>query len=103
MPMVGCSDRDGINVLVFEQLANIGISFRLRMAMALDFSEALIQDGLVHIAQSDNLDAWNLLETFDVIVAAAAYPADGHAYSVVRAQHLSAKRERRCTYSDCLS
>src|ERR1700676_5605852 len=90
VPMIGSGDGDGVNVFVVEELANIHVGFRLWQAELLDLSEALVGDAFVDIAESGQLGLWNTRETVDVIVAAAAHSADGHAYAIICAENLAA-------------
>src|SRR6266436_10377531 len=80
--MIGCGDRDGVNVLVFEQLTNIDVGFWLCHAQLLHIPEALVQDAFIHVAQSGNLRSRDTGESVDVIFAATSYSANGHAHTI---------------------
>src|ERR1700757_3135693 len=52
VPMIGSGDGDGVDVFVFEELADIDIGFWSGQAELLDLVEALIGDVFVDIAKS---------------------------------------------------
>src|ERR1700732_990426 len=103
VPMIGRGDGDGVNIFVFEQLANIDVGFWLWQAQLLDVAEALVQHVFVHIAQSGKLRSWDALKAAYVIVAATSYSANCYADAVICAQDLATQRKRCCAHSYCFS
>src|SRR5437879_13894514 len=76
--MIRRGDRDGVNILVFEQLSNIHEGFWFWHAQLLHVPEALVQDAFIHVAQSGNFCPWDTGKTVNVIVAAASHTANCH-------------------------
>src|SRR5579859_1635113 len=103
MPMIGGGDGDGVDILIFEELANIDVGFGFRQTHLLDAGKALVQDVFVDIAESGKLDARDVRETADVVVAAAAHATDSHADAIVGAENSAAECKRGCACSDCFS
>src|ERR1700730_11280300 len=89
VPMIGSGDGDGVNVFVVEKLANIDVGLRPWQAELLDLIEALLRDVFVDIAESGQLGLRDARKTMDVIVAAPAHPADGHADAIICAENLA--------------
>src|SRR5438128_10810231 len=69
MPMVGRGKSNHINVLVLEQLADVGITFELGAMVAGSLYRA-IQDMLIDIAQRHQPGAFDARQLFDVVLAA---------------------------------
>ena len=87
VPMVGSGDRDGVDVFVVEQLADIAVGFRFWQAKFLDVVKALVEYVFIHIAQSGDLSGGDMREAVDVIDAAASHTANGHAHAIVCAHN----------------
>src|SRR6267143_3819761 len=85
MPMIGRGDRDGINIFVLEEPANIDVGFWLWQAQLLDVAKALVQHVFIHIAERGNLRPWNTGKPMEVIIAATSYSANCHSDAVIRA------------------
>src|SRR6266567_1409967 len=83
MPMIGRGDRDGVNILVLKQLANVDVGFWLWQTQLLDVPEAMVQHVFIHIAQSGNLRSWHTRKPADVIVAATSYSANCHPHTII--------------------
>src|SRR5947209_8732719 len=101
--MIGGCDRDRVNIFVLEQLTYIDVGFGLRQCQFLHVPEPQVQDILVHIAERGDLGSGNMRESLQVVIAAATQSANGDAHTIVRAQHLSPKRERCCAQSCCFT
>src|SRR5215470_16520180 len=97
MPMIRCGNRDGIDFFVLEQLSNIHVRLRSRLAKVFDVFEALAQHPFVHVAQSRDFRSWHFRKTANVILATAARTANGYANAVVRTQDSSAQGEGCCS------
>src|SRR5437660_4821175 len=83
--MIRRGDRDGVNILVFEQLSNIHEGFWFWHAQLLHVPEALVQDAFIHVAQSGNFCPWDTVKTVNVIFAAASHTANSHPHTIIRA------------------
>src|SRR5882757_1770593 len=83
MPMIGGGDGDGVNILVLEQLANIDVRFWLWQSELFDVAEAMIRNAFIHIAEGGKLCSGDTRKAADMIVAAAAHSANGHADAVI--------------------
>ena len=90
VPVIGSGDGDGVDLLVFEELANIDVGFWLGNAEFFDVADALAEDGFVDVAQGDDLRIGNVREAVDVILAATADAANSDAHTIVRAKDLAA-------------
>ena len=90
VPMIGSGDGDGIDVFVFEQLANVDVGFRLRQAHFFDFGDALAGDVFVDVADGDDFCSRDMRKAVNVIVAAATHSADGYAHTFVGAENFAA-------------
>ena len=84
VPVVRRGEADDINVLVLQQLADVGVSFDLLPQVPV-FLDLPVKNGLVHVAQRDHAGAFDLAQALDVVHAASAKPDDGKADVVVRA------------------
>ena len=71
MPVIGCGDDNGVDVLVFEKFADIGIGGDGFVALpeVLHFRAEI---GLVHIAEGNDAHAWDLAEIPDLVPAHAS-------------------------------
>ena len=103
VPVIGRGDGDGVDIFVFEQLANVDVGFRLGQAHLFDFADALAGDVFVDVADGDDFCSRDMRKAVDVIVAAAAHSADGYADTFVGAENFAAERERSRAYGDCFS
>src|ERR1700693_3818352 len=92
VPMIGCGDGDGVNIFVFEELANIAVGFRFGHAKFLDVAKAFVQYVFVHIAQSGDFCCWNVREAVDVIDAAASHAANGYTDAIICADDTGVAR-----------
>src|SRR5580704_9429890 len=98
VPVIGSGNGDGVDVFVFEELANVDVGFRLGQAHLFDFGDALTGDVFVNVADGNDFRSRDARETANVIVAAAAHSANGHADAIVGAENFAAKRKRSCAY-----
>lgn len=103
MPVIGSGDGDGVDFLVLEKLAHIDVGFRARTAQFFDVAETLVEDVFVDIAEGGELDAGDVREAADVILATATCAADGDADAIIRAEDFAAERERRRANRDGFS
>ena len=94
VPMIGSGDGDGVDFLVFEELANVEVTLGLGQAHFFDVAEALVEDVFVDITESGEFDTGDVRKAVDVILAAAADSADGDADAIVGAENFAAQRER---------
>ena len=93
--MIRRGDGDGVDVFVFEKLADVGVGLRLGTAEFFDVGEALVEDVFVDVAERGDFDVGNFVEAVDVIDAAAARAADGDADAIVGAEDgVRLERER---------
>ena len=83
--MIGRGDGYGVNIFVFEQLANVHEGFWLWHTQLLHVPEALVQDAFIHVAQSGNFCPWDTGKTVNVIFAAASHTANCHPHTIIRA------------------
>jgi hypothetical protein len=83
VPVVGRGDRDRIDGFVFQQLPHIGVSGGPLLSGAGHFSETLVQDVLVHVAQRRDLHILHLRILADVRIALAPNTDAGHPHRVV--------------------
>ena len=88
VPMIGRGDGNGVDLFVLEQLAHIDVGFWPGQAHLFDFADALARNVFVDIAERGELGLRDVREAADMIVAAAAHSADGHADAIVRAENL---------------
>ena len=77
------SDRDGVDFLIFEHLAHVGVTLGAGV-----FLQALGDDAGVDVAEGDDADALDALELLDVLVTTAAEADDGDAEVTVGASGL---------------
>src|SRR5712664_3162004 len=101
--MIGCGDGDGINIFVFEELANIDVGFRLWHAEFLDVAEALVQYVFVDVAESGKFCSGYMRKAADVIVAATSHTANCHSDAIICAEDLASERECGRADSYCFS
>src|ERR1700730_4697675 len=101
--MIWRGDRDGVNVFVFKQLANIDVGFWLCQTQFFHTAEALVQYAFIHIAQSGNLCSWNTRKPVEVIVAATSHSANRHPDTIIGAKYFPTQSERRRAHSYCFS
>lgn len=91
--MIGSGDRDGVDVLVFQELTKVDVGLGLGNAEFFDVGEALVEDVFVDIAQGDDLRVGDFGEPVNVVDATAAGAADGDADFVVGAENFAAEGE----------
>ena len=101
MPMIGCGDGDCVDIFIFKQLANIDVSLGLGESELLHVADPLVQNTLVDIAECSNFRSGNFRKPMKMVVAAASYPANCNANTIVRTQYASAEGERCCANGDC--
>jgi hypothetical protein len=101
--MIGRRDRDGINIFVFEELANVDVGFWLWHAEFLDVAEALVQDVFVDVAESGKFCSGDMRKAADVIVAATSHTANCHSDAIICAENLASERERGRANGYCFS
>jgi hypothetical protein len=99
--MIGRGDGDGVNIFVFEELANVDEGFRPGHAELLHIAEALVQYAFIDVAQSCKLCSREAGKAADVIIAATAHSANRNADTVIRAENLASKREPSRAYGYC--
>src|SRR5207253_9344186 len=99
--MIRRSDRDGVNIFVFEKLTNIDVGFWLWHAQLHHVPETLVQDGFIHVAQSGNLRSWDTGKPMDVILAATSHSANRHAHTITRAHDPSIAGRRDAESCAC--
>ena len=85
MPVIGCGNRDGIDVLVVQQLPELDDRLRRRHAELFRLAHPFPQHVLVYIAKSGQLYARKRVVTGHVIPPAAIQAHDGDSDAVVRA------------------
>src|SRR5260370_14298091 len=85
VPMIGRGDGNGVNVFVFEQLAHIHIGFWLWHSELLHVSDALVQDGFIHVAQSGSVRPGDTGKAMAVILAATSHSTHRHAHTITSA------------------
>src|SRR5579864_7351932 len=108
MPVIGRSDSDGVDGLVFEQLSDIDEGARLGHALLAHIRKALGEHILIDIAQCRDLDIGLLAKLLDMVPAAPAHAAYGHAQAVGGSEYsprfsnerYTAERRQSCA---CLS
>src|SRR5271169_552008 len=71
--MVRRRESDGINVLIFQELPDVGIALHF-LTEVLAGLEFLVEYVLVHVTQGDHARPFDLVHAFDVVFAAAAEP-----------------------------
>src|SRR5262249_12042335 len=69
VPVVRRGDRDGVNRLVFEQLANVHVLFRPLPSVLFNLAAALLEHGVVHVTDGGDLDVCHLGICADVRLA----------------------------------
>src|SRR5215475_1021285 len=69
VPVIRRCDRDGVNRLVFEQLPNVHVLYRLLARALFNLAAALLAHGVVHIADGGDLDVSHLGICADVRLA----------------------------------
>ena len=99
MPVVRCRDADGVEVLQFEQFADVREAFDLFVALA-ELLDGGVQDCFVNVAQRDDAHIFlrQPAQFGDVVLAAPAEADDGHADFVIGARH---PRPRIRRQADC--
>src|SRR5450755_3354532 len=100
MPVIGSGDGDGVNLFVFEKFANVPISFGSGRAKFFDFGDALGGNIFVDVTERGDFHVGDMLESLDMIAAAAAQSANGDADAIIGAEDFSAERERCCACGD---
>jgi hypothetical protein len=86
MPVVRCGNRDGVEVLVLERLADVFDALRGDAVLLFDWLRARLPQALVRVDQVRDLNAWELEVLADVGVALAVDAADADADRVVGAE-----------------
>ena len=76
-------DRDGVDILIFEHLADVGVALGAGEGL-----QTLGDDLGVDVAEGDDADTFDLLELIDVILTTAAEADDGDAEVTVGASGL---------------
>ncbi len=82
--MVWRGEGHRVNVLILEQLANVGIAFD-RLAVVLAFLDLLVQDVAVHVTQGHEARAFDFGQALNVGLAAPVKTNDGIADVLVGA------------------
>ncbi len=95
VPVVGSGDGDRVDRAVFEELADVGVAFRLRLALRflLDHFQMLGEDLAVRIDQSDDLDVVLRQPTADVGLSTPVHSSHRDPQPIVGALDL-ARRAR---------
>ena len=83
--VVGRGDGNGVDGLVFKQLAQVGVSRRTLPLRFFDVTHTGVEDGLVNVADSCYFDIGHLTVGAYVAAAAAVHPHASHSDCVVRA------------------
>jgi hypothetical protein len=92
MPVIGRSNGDSIDILVFQQLANIDVSAGLAVVSLLKCTALAVQDFPIDIAQGCNLYAIDILESTDVRAPPAVDAYHSHADNIVGAADAGKRR-----------
>src|ERR1041385_7159998 len=101
--MIRRGDRDGVDIFVLKQLANVAIALRPRHAHLLRVTQALVQYTFVDIAHGSNLYARDIGKPLEVIIAAATQSANGEPHTIIGSEHSPSQSKRGRSYSHCLS
>src|SRR5438309_5974409 len=101
--MIRRGDGDGINIFVFEELANIDVGFWFCHAEFLDVAETLVQYVFVDVAESGKFCSRDMRKAADVIVAATSHAANRHSDAIICAEDLASERERSRANGYCFS
>ena len=83
VPMVRCGDRNDIDRLVFDHLANVLLELRLGFLPLADLFHGIADDRLIAIADGDDLAVVFAEEAADMVHAAPMHADDGHAKPIV--------------------
>src|SRR5579884_2673484 len=86
MPMVGRRNADGINVIAVQKPPDV-LKSRDRFIAFLEFFDFSIQHLRIHVAQSDNAHTFDLMKTFEMVLAPSMEADDTDADVVIRAAH----------------
>jgi hypothetical protein len=92
--VIGSGDRDGVDILVLEHLADVFVAFDFLIAL-LAFLNGFAEHFFVGIAQGDEAGAFDLGEGIDVRLASAVEADDGHANIIVGADGVEPGGEKR--------
>ena len=92
--VVGSGDRDGVDRLILQQLAEVGEGRRLLLRGGFHLGGALGEDGFVHVAERRHLHVGQFAVTVDVIAAAPAQAHAGDAHGIVGARGRGAPERR---------
>ena len=84
--MVGRGDGDGVDGLVVQQLADVGEGLGLGHAHVLHLPKALVQNILIHVADSDDGRRLYFAVLLDMGKSLPVQPDDRHLHAVVGAQ-----------------
>ena len=87
MPVVGRGDGNRVNGLVIQQLAQVDESRRPLDSHLLDFAQPLVQDVLIHVAESGDFHVLHVAVLFYVRPALPVQANHRNAHAVVRAKH----------------
>ncbi len=94
VPVVGGGQGDGVDGLVLEQLAVVGVGSRALLGLFLDLLGPFLEHGFVHVAQCRHLGVRKLGIAVDMGAAAAANAHAGHADSIVGASQRAGTKRR---------
>src|ERR1700728_744679 len=104
MPMVRRGNRNRIDILVVEQLANVYVGLRFGNAHLLGVGASLAQNVLVDVAEIGDFDTGDWLVASDVIPTAAADTDHRDTDAVICAQHFPGRGSRdeagRCGFQE---
>ena len=98
VPVVWGGDDKGVDVFAVEDFANVGIALDVGVGgtiLLLELGKAVSQDLAVRVAEGDDLDALQAMETAYVAPALAAYAGNGEADLFVGASGTAAERGDR--------
>src|ERR1019366_1649268 len=85
VPVIGRGDGDGVDRLVFEELAIVPVNRRFLLGDGLDAARRRVQHVLVDVAERHQLYIGLAGDLLDVVLAAAAQADGGYSNGVVRA------------------
>ncbi len=85
VPVIRRCDRDGVNRLVFEQLANVHVLFGPLASVLFNLAAALLEHGVVHVTYGGDLDVCHPGICFDVRIALPVDADHGDTDHAVRA------------------
>lgn len=95
VPVVGGGNGDGVDVVVFQKLANVGVGGDFVGVVFFQFSDSAADDVFVNVAEGGDADAGNAAEAVDVRASASVDADDGDSDVFIGAEDFGVRISQR--------